>query len=70
MAGNWVFYARKEGGGGPIVYDISDPMQPYFVSEYRTVGNGGYVFYDEGTAFVGESDVATSDSPTKAVPSS
>jgi len=58
VAGTWVFYARKEGGGGPIVYDISDPMQPYFVSEYRTVGNGGYVFYDEGTAFVGESDVA------------
>jgi hypothetical protein len=58
VAGDWVLYARKEGGGGLIVYDIADPSQPEFVSEYHTVGNGGYVFYDEATAFVGESNMA------------
>ena len=58
VAGDWVFYARKEGAGGLIVYDISDPSNPAFLSEYVTGGNGGYVFYDEGTAFVGESSMA------------
>jgi len=58
VAGDWVLYARKEGGGGLIVYDISDPTNPTFVSDAVTVGNGGYVFYDEGVAFVGESDMA------------
>jgi len=58
VAGDWVLYARKEGGGGLMVYDISDPTDPHYLSENLTVGNGGYVFYDEGVAFVGESDVA------------
>ena len=58
VAGDWVLYARKEGAGGLIVYDISDPSDPFFVSEYQTGGNGGYVFYDEGVAFVGESNMA------------
>ena len=58
VAGDWVLYARKEGAGGLIVYDISNPSEPYFVSELVTGGNGGYVFYDEGVAFVGESNMA------------
>jgi len=58
MAGNWAFFARKEGGGGPIVYDISDPTNPTFVGDYLTGGNGGYVSYDEGYLFQGESDYA------------
>ncbi len=57
--GDWAFFARKEGAGGPIVYDISDPTHPTFVSDTTDAGNGGYVFYDEGVIFVGESSHAS-----------
>lgn len=56
VAGPWAFFARKEGGGGVIVYDISDPSSPTYVSDvYTEGGNGGYVFYDEGYLFLGDS---------------
>lgn len=56
VAGNWAFFARKEGGGGAMVYDWSDPSTPTKVGDvFSEGGNGGYVFYDEGYAFVGES---------------
>ncbi len=54
--GDWAFFARKEGGGGPIVMSLSDPTEPVFIADVEHAGNGGYVFYDEGTLFVGESD--------------
>ncbi len=56
--GPWALFARKEGGGGPIVMDISDPLAPTFVSDLPLVGNGGYVYYDEGFLFTGDSDIA------------
>ena len=56
VAGPWALFARKEGGGGVIVYDISDPQNPTYVSDIFTEGgNGGYVFYDEGYLFLGDS---------------
>jgi len=56
VAGPWALFARKEGGGGVIVYDISEPSTPTFVSDVFTEGgNGGYVFYDEGYLFLGDS---------------
>ncbi len=57
-AGHLAMFARKEGGGGPIVYDISDPTQPTFVTDLPTPGSGGYVFYDEGFLFTGDSSLA------------
>lgn len=56
LTGPWGLFARKEGGGGVIVYDLSDPSAPTYAGEgFTPGGNGGYVFYDEGYAFVGDS---------------
>jgi hypothetical protein len=54
----YVWYARKEAGGGVIAYDIRDPSNPTYAGSYRSDGNGGYVFVKEGFAYVGESRVA------------
>lgn len=54
--GDLALFARKEGGGGVIAYDVSDPTQPTYYGEgFSEGGNGGYVFYHEGLAFVGDS---------------
>ena len=58
MYGSHIYYARKEGGGGLIIYDIADPTSPARVGGYKSDGNGGYVFVKEGFAFVGESNFA------------
>lgn len=57
-AGDLAFFARKEDGGGFIAVDISDPTAPTTAGGYLSNGNGGYVFYDEGVLFEGESDIA------------
>ncbi len=51
----YIYYMRKDSGGGPIVYDISDPTRPRFVGDLPSNGNGGYVSVHEGFAFTGES---------------
>jgi hypothetical protein len=56
--GDLALFARKEGGGGLVVYDISDPTSPAWVSDVLDEHNGGYVFGHEGLAFVGESTMA------------
>jgi len=56
--GGHVYYARKESGGGLIIYDVSDPTNPTYSGDYHSDGNGGYVFIDEGFAFTGESSFA------------
>ena len=58
LEGGLAFYAPKEGGGGLIVWDISDPTSPQPVADYSSGGNGGYVFVKDHYAFVGESDFA------------
>ncbi len=59
---NWTgaygFYAIKDGGGGLIVYDLHDPGSPSFAGEFKSGGNGGYVFPKGDLAFVGESNFA------------
>jgi hypothetical protein len=57
-SGGYVFYARKESGGGLLVMDIHDPTRPTYAADYASDGNGGYVFLHEDRAFVGESSVA------------
>jgi hypothetical protein len=51
-------FALTTEGSGVLVYDISDRENPTYVSELRTSGNGGYVFRDDDTMFIGESDTA------------
>ena len=57
LVGDMALFARKEGGGGFMLYDVSDPTNPTYVNDYASDGNGGYVFYDEGFVFVGESSI-------------
>ncbi len=57
-SGDMALFARKEGGGGVIAWDITDPTAPAYVGDYKSDGNGGYVFYDEGYVFEGESSIA------------
>ncbi|MEC7984921.1 MAG: Ig-like domain-containing protein [Myxococcota bacterium] len=56
LAGSYALFAQKEGGGGVMIHDISDPNQPTHVSSVHSPGgNSGYVFYDEGYLFLGDS---------------
>ncbi len=58
LEGGLVYYARKDGGGGLMVYDVRDPTRPAFVGGLPSDGNGGYVFLHEGFAHTGESNFA------------
>ena len=58
MHGSHLYFVRKEGGGGVIVYDIADPSAPTWSGEVTSEGNGGYVFVHEDYAYVGESSFA------------
>jgi hypothetical protein len=59
FASGFVFYARKSMGGGLVVYDVRDPLNPTFAGSIATSdGNGGYVFLHENYAFVGETHFA------------
>jgi len=40
-----------------MAFDVSDPTAPTYRADYHSDGNGGYVFYDEGFIFVGESTI-------------
>jgi len=53
-----VYYANKDGGGGVVIYDITDPTSPTFVGSHISDGNGGYVFANGDLAFTGESRFA------------
>ncbi len=58
FADGYAWFARKEGGGGLIVYDLRDPTRPTRAGGITSEGNGGYVFIKEGFAFTGESSFA------------
>lgn len=53
-----LYFARKDGGGGVIIYDIADPTRPTYVGSFASNGNGGYVFVKDDYAFVGEGSIA------------
>ncbi|MCP4870535.1 MAG: hypothetical protein GY898_17670 [Proteobacteria bacterium] len=61
LGGPYALFARKDEGGGPILYDISDEnRRPSFVGEaYTDDGSGGYVFLQEDHLFFGDSDFAS-----------
>jgi len=56
--GGYIWYARKESGGGFIAMDIHDPEQPRFAGDFRSEGEGGYVSAQEPYVFVGNSKTA------------
>lgn len=58
LVGGRVYYANKDGGGGLLIYDVSDPSSPAFLGSEISDGNGGYVFVNGDRAFVGESRFA------------
>ncbi|MEM7606468.1 MAG: Ig-like domain-containing protein [Myxococcota bacterium] len=53
FSGGYVYYARKDEGGGVSVMDVRDPTAPVYAGDLRVDGSGGYVFLHEGRAFVG-----------------
>jgi hypothetical protein len=57
-AGGFVWYARKESGGGFMAMDIRDPEHPRFAGDFRSEGEGGYVSVEEPYLFVGNSKTA------------
>ncbi|MBN8610956.1 MAG: Ig-like domain-containing protein [Deltaproteobacteria bacterium] len=61
MNGNRMGYARRDLGGGFISYDITDPSMPTLLQSWNApdMGNGGYVFFRDESAFVGESAYAS-----------
>lgn len=58
LSGGFTYYARKDGGGGLMIYDIKNPSAPTFSGAVASSGNGGYVFVKENKAFVGEGSAA------------
>lgn len=59
LHGQHAWFARKDDGSGVIVFDLSDPAAPTFVSEVHVPDSGGgYVFVDEGRAFIGQTNRA------------
>ncbi|HNC94553.1 MAG TPA: Ig-like domain-containing protein [Myxococcota bacterium] len=56
-SGPYALFARKDGGGGPVVYDISVPETPVALgAAVAPDGDGGYVFRQEDLLFQGESN--------------
>lgn len=60
VGGEYALFARKGDGGGPIVYDLRDPLEPAFVGDALNLeADGGYVFRHEDVLFQGESEFAS-----------
>ncbi|MCB9597619.1 MAG: Ig-like domain-containing protein [Sandaracinaceae bacterium] len=59
VVGGRLLYANKDGGGGLVMYDITNPSAPTLLGSHISDGNGGYVFANGDLAFVGESSFAT-----------
>ncbi len=59
FAGGFVYYARKDSGGGVMIYDVRDPSRPLYAGDFVNDGSGAYVFVKEGLAFLGQSGFAT-----------
>ncbi|HHO52914.1 MAG TPA: hypothetical protein ENK18_19075 [Deltaproteobacteria bacterium] len=56
VSGRYGLYTRQANGGGPIVYDLSDPTQPTWVGEAFTEGgDGAYVYRQGDRLFQGDS---------------
>ncbi len=57
FGGHYGLFARKDGGGGPVLYDLRDPSRPRFAGDAPTPdGSGGYVSLHEQYVFIGDSN--------------
>ena len=57
MGGQYALFARKGDGGGPVLYDVSEPTTPTFVSHFRQPdAAGGYIFRHHDHLFQGEGE--------------
>jgi hypothetical protein len=56
LSGKYALLARNDRGGGPILYDLSDPSAPRRVGSWFAEGaDGGYVYRNGDRLFQGES---------------
>ncbi len=57
VGGKYALFARKDTGGGPMVYDLSDPSHPTLVGGVENPeADGGYVYRQHDHLFQGESN--------------
>ncbi len=57
VGGKYALFARKDGGGGPMVYDLTDPNLPTPVGAGESPeADGGYVYRHHDFLFQGESN--------------
>jgi hypothetical protein len=57
LGGKYGLFARKDTGGGPILYDLSDPGRPRFAGDGPSPdGDGGYVALQHEHVFIGDSN--------------
>jgi hypothetical protein len=57
IGGRYGLFARKDRGGGPIVYDLSDPGALAHVGDaFTDDGDGGYVYRQGDRLFQGDSN--------------
>lgn len=57
VGGRYALFARKTEGGGPVVYDLTDPTNPVRVGDgFLPDADGGYVFRHHDVLFQGESN--------------
>jgi hypothetical protein len=55
--GKYALFARKDTGGGPVIYDLSSEGGPQFVGDVNQEdADGGYVFRQNSHLFQGESN--------------
>jgi len=60
IGGKYGLFARKDAGGGPIIYDLTDPANPVKTGEFFTEdGDGGYIYRQSNRLFVGDSNFAS-----------
>ena len=57
LGGEYMLFARKNNGGGPVAWDFSDPDEPVLAGALEVLdGDGGYVFRHNDLLFQGESN--------------
>lgn len=57
LGGEYMLFARKNNGGGPVAWDFTDPDNPVLAGALEVEdGDGGYVFRHNDRLFQGESN--------------
>lgn len=57
VGGEYGLFARKNAGGGPVLYDLRDPSDPTLVgAALNEDGSGGYAYRHEDRLFQGDSN--------------